>query len=355
MNRIKTSLMVGAAACLFGMAANAAGTAHTGSESQIAKHRSDLQQSINELDNLFPKPAAGGPAVAPMRAPPTEQEVRTAAQKVIDQANKVVNDKSPGVQSIDEVPSAKNNFKGDTLRWPTAVTIYQMKDQTIDFTQPYCLDPGNTVYGKSKDFTAGPKPDGDGGDKPAPNYLHVQVDQSGGLFLHGGNRVAKPKKPDATGMTECVADSAGAAVALKNSDEFFVEESDAEGAEREGFDFGTLVVPFKFELSDKSAVTASASLGAYLGYRIPFLKALDLRPVLFAGLSEVPVEQTGDDGKATTETLAGFSYGIGVIGTIKDSFSWGLIVGADHVDSIQQYKYQDKPWVSLVLGLSLEQ
>jgi hypothetical protein len=95
-------------------------------------------------------------------------------------------------------------------------------------------------------------------------------------------------------------------------------------------------------------------LGGYVGYRFPWdLWGLRIRPVAFVGLSEVPISQPNGSGGTTSQTLAGISYGVGLIGTIKDRFNLGIIFGADHVDSIQQYQYQDKPWVSLELGISL--
>lgn len=385
MNRIKAALLAGAAACIFGAmpyAADAAGTAHVAApaaDDNGLKHDSAvLQNMIDGLNTTLDQQAAPGQnsAALRMRAVGAGSDLRAQALAVAVKADEVARKAdaeaktktSGGVQSIDGVPSAKNNFKSDYLQWETSTEIYPLKNGAIDLDDPYCLGANNTVYGMSKDFTAGPQPDGTG-DKPAPNYLHVKLDE-GGLIVKGvdwdnpksNNALqVKPRLKDTADAATCPTDptgtpiTKGTAITLTTKSDFFVAESDAQAARREGWDYGTLVVPFKFQLSDKSAVVASASLGAYIGYRVPWLRALDLRPVLFAGLSEVPVEQIGTGGKATTETMAGLSYGGGVIGTIKDDFSWGLIFGADHVNSIQQYKYQDKPWVSLVLGLSLSQ
>lgn len=65
----------------------------------------------------------------------------------------------------------------------------------------------------------------------------------------------------------------------------------------------------------------------------------------------------GLDSKYTTgtppssETVAGLSYGIGLMGTIKDSFNISLVFGADHASS-KTYQYQDKPWASFAPGYS---
>jgi hypothetical protein len=120
---------------------------------------------------------------------------------------------------------------------------------------------------------------------------------------------------------------------------------------RSGFDFGALAVPFKVQMTGKQAFSSSASLGGYVGYRIPVGtdSGLVISPILFAGASNISVPSQSDP--TTTETVAGLSYGIGFITTVKDSIQVGLVVGFDHVDSAS-YAYNDKPWLSFEIGYS---
>jgi hypothetical protein len=124
---------------------------------------------------------------------------------------------------------------------------------------------------------------------------------------------------------------------------------------RAGFDYGILAVPFKVQMTGKQAFSSSATLGAYIGYRIPVTDlGLEISPVFFAGASNITVPTAPGSANAT-ETAAGFSYGGGFVTRVKDSVQVGLIVGFDHVDSATPYAYNDKPWLSLEIGYSFAQ
>jgi len=246
--------------------------------------------------------------------------------------------------SISNIPSGDDDYLDDSLRWHVPVHVYQMVSTgDVDLSKAFCLPAGTSVLGMSSTFTSGSQTDSSGSGTPAANYLPVKL--GGRLFLKGTPTATASGQDMSKGAEMCAPTNPATQLPLTDTQEFFVAANDLKDADREGLDFGTLVVPFKFQLSDKKAVTGSATLGGYVGYRLPWdIAGMRVRPVLFAGLSEVP---TG------SQTVAGLSYGGGLIGTIKDRFNFGLLVGADHVDSVQQYQYQDKPWISLVLGISL--
>jgi hypothetical protein len=123
-------------------------------------------------------------------------------------------------------------------------------------------------------------------------------------------------------------------------------------AYRVGWDYGALVVPFKMQLSDGKPFTGSASVGGYLGYRFPlFDTGLVFSPVAFAGASNILTSAT-TGGKTTSQTVAGISYGFGLITDVKDGFQAGVIYGYDHVNSAQPYLYNNKPWISFEIGYS---
>ena len=261
-----------------------------------------------------------------------------------------------GGVSISPIPNSKDNYLDDHLTWRTSIHVHATTaDGGVDLNNTYCLPAQSRVIGLAADFTSGAKnPDGKG-EAPATGYLPVQLDPDGGFFTQDLPSEMNPPSLKEQDSKKRMCDGSGVpSFPLAADTQFFIDTKDLENADREGLDFGTLVVPFKFQMSDESAITTSATLGGYVGYRIPIdFIGLRIRPVAFVGLSEVPVSQIGSDGKTKSENLAGLSYGFGLIGTIKDKFNLGIVFGADHVDSVPKYKYQDKPWVSLVLGLSL--
>ncbi len=124
--------------------------------------------------------------------------------------------------------------------------------------------------------------------------------------------------------------------------------------ERYGLTYGALMVPFKYQLrGDRGALGGNAAVGGYLGFRQDRsgITGLALQYVVFLGASSVPVTQIVD-GAATTQNLAGLSYGIGILGRVKGDFQFGLVVGADQVSKSADYINRGKPWVALSLGFS---
>ncbi len=107
-------------------------------------------------------------------------------------------------------------------------------------------------------------------------------------------------------------------------------------------------------MTGKNAISGSASLGVYAGYRFPVDTSIVLRPVVFVGGSYIPTSSSSG-GTTTSQTVAGFSYGVGLLTNIKDSLQAGVVLGFDHVDSAQPYAYNDKPWISFEIGYSFAQ
>jgi len=122
---------------------------------------------------------------------------------------------------------------------------------------------------------------------------------------------------------------------------------------RFGLTYGTLVVPFKYHLYGSKEFNGDCAVGPYLGYR--FDKngwwGLDFKLVGFAGASAVKVNQTVN-GNETTQTLAAFSYGGGVIFEVKHEFQMGIIAGWDQVSDSAKYEDNGKLWVAVGLGYS---
>lgn len=118
--------------------------------------------------------------------------------------------------------------------------------------------------------------------------------------------------------------------------------------DRYGWTFGTLVVPYKYQIKGDRSLSGGATLGGYMGYRAT-VYGTSAVGIVFAGATkvDVPVEK---DGKAATESVAGLSYGVGLLGSIKDAFKVGLVVGADRVDRKVAYVNNGRAWVSISLG-----
>jgi hypothetical protein len=74
----------------------------------------------------------------------------------------------------------------------------------------------------------------------------------------------------------------------------------------------------------------------------------------FLGGAGVSVEQNIDSEKKM-QTLAGVSYGLGVIGSIKNEFQLGVIVGADRVSNNANYGNNGKWWIALGIGFSFSE
>jgi hypothetical protein len=122
---------------------------------------------------------------------------------------------------------------------------------------------------------------------------------------------------------------------------------------RRGWAYGTLLVPYKYQMKGDRTLAGSASLGGYIGYRNTLL-GTSTQPIFFAGATKVDVPTT-IDGKATSEQLAGLSYGVGLLTNFKQAFQVGLVIGVDRVSKSANYVNNGKPWISFSLGYAFEQ
>lgn len=121
--------------------------------------------------------------------------------------------------------------------------------------------------------------------------------------------------------------------------------------DRYGLTYGALIVPFKAQLTGNKDITGGSSVGGYIGRKIAkSTLGAELDLIAFLGLTSVPVAQTAA-GQNTSQNLEGMSAGFGVIGTIKDSFHLGVVLGWDHVGSAAGYQYNNKPWIAAQFGV----
>jgi hypothetical protein len=124
---------------------------------------------------------------------------------------------------------------------------------------------------------------------------------------------------------------------------------------RYGLTYGAIAVPFKYHLTGAKELTGSATVGPYLGYRTDRGGlGYGVSFIGFLGASNIAVTTT-QNGQSNSSNLAGFSYGVGAIGSVKGNFQLGGVLGFDRVSANAGYQYNGKPWIALELGYSFLQ
>ena len=108
-----------------------------------------------------------------------------------------------------------------------------------------------------------------------------------------------------------------------------------------GMDAGALVVPFKMRSGD---LYGDPTLGSYVAFKGNYISLLAT-----FGITQISVPDI-ETGEVTTES--GFSYALGLIWSITDSFDVGLVAGVDHLSGRagDDFEFQDDIWWSLAIG-----
>jgi len=337
MNRIKAILLTGTVVCVW------SGLAHAQSTARSVTGQPAVAMPTTQPQSNDARERALSDAPLDAVAPAGGGNNGGGAKGQNNDANKPVAVTTPDVKS-------KDNYDGDILMWRKNVTAKLSPDsETLDI----CLPASTYVSSDSSTFasvaiTSSSAP-AKGAPAPTTQYLEVELRDS---F----------KAPTDAGGTVIPATTTCSVAAKQNpnirypvlGEPFYVATGDLEKLHsRQGWDYGALAVPFKIQLTGKHALTSSASLGLYAGYRFDF-GPLEAKPVIFAAASYVPTSGTAG-GTTTSQTVAGFSYGAGLLFEIKNGLQAGVVLGFDHVDSAQPYAYNDKPWLSFQIGYSFAQ
>jgi hypothetical protein len=121
--------------------------------------------------------------------------------------------------------------------------------------------------------------------------------------------------------------------------------------DRYGLTYGMLLVPYKYQLTGDRSFSGKASVGGYLGFRQDKSgwTGLALQYVAFLGASSISVTQNVD-GSPVSQDLTGVSYGLALLGTVKQAFQLGVVIGADRVNRNAGYVNNGKPWIAVSLG-----
>lgn len=213
------------------------------------------------------------------------------------------------------------NYKGDEVKFPVTLNTRTVKLGGSQAPKDACLRRGTSLKNVGKGLVAVGK------DKKDEEHALFEVADE-------GEADAQCDDTQRAKLGEIVAIHPTVLTGLRH--------------DRKGWSFGTLTVPYKHQISGDRSLSGGASLGGYLGRRVPFL-GISTQAIAFAGVTKVDVPTT-KDGKPATDQLAGLSLGVGLLGTVKDSFQLGVVVGVDRVAKSAGYVNNGKPWVSLSLG-----
>lgn len=132
---------------------------------------------------------------------------------------------------------------------------------------------------------------------------------------------------------------------------------------------GAFTVPFKLELTHNKDVFGSASLNGFAGINLSkWFRGANVTAIGFAGYSaNLNSSNTNNPAtqSSTTASTGAISYGLGFVVPIGGTYQAptrdkpnvaqvhvGAVVGFDHTTSVTKYIYNDKPWISVLIGTS---
>ena len=225
-------------------------------------------------------------------------------------------------QSNDE-----SKYQGDILSFPVRIHgTYAPGFIPRDKPQTVCI-PADTSVRALGEYT-------DENDPKKTRYVNVR--------LHRRIHMTEPG-------TDCDGNSVPADVIIR------IKEDDLNnsGPNRYGLTYGALVVPYKYHVSGSKSFDGSSSIAPFLGYRADkAFFGFSVKGILFAGASAIRVNRTDQNGQSRDDTLAGFTYGLGILGTVKKEFQLGIVFGADRVSHGSDYADNGKWWGAVALGFS---
>ena len=215
----------------------------------------------------------------------------------------------------------EDNFQGDRLSFPVPI-----KGRTPTGTAPdTCIPAGTALRGLSK---------ADANKKI--NVLQIRTWRPGFDPVEDGG-----------------CDEGDEIIKKRQALEIDISAMDELGGNRYGFTYGALVVPYKYHFSGSKSFEGNSTVGPFLGYRFDQNGlGLGIKLVAFVGGAAIRVNRTDENGENNDETLAGFSYGVGALGRLKNDFQLGIVFGEDRVSDGSDYEDNGKLWGAVALGFS---
>lgn len=111
---------------------------------------------------------------------------------------------------------------------------------------------------------------------------------------------------------------------------------------------GVLSVPFKLRFSP-TKIMAGGALGGFIGYKLRHTKDIASMPLVFASLTNVPLN---DMNEKVPQTQWGLGFGLGWVVTIPNDFQAGVVIGWDIFSWPDDWPYKKSPWLSISIGYS---
>ena len=164
------------------------------------------------------------------------------------------------------------------------------------------------------------------------------------------DKLLRLSETDGGGMANCRSKTDGKEFDLKASDLIAI------GADRAGWTYGVLALPYKFHFNDKS-FGSGVSIGPYFGRRWG-TPGSAYTFALAATIGSVKGEvRDAQNNVTSTPDLQAFSFAMGWMFDIANGadtrpFKIGVFVGSDVVgaDNTVKYKHNKKPWLALQVG-----
>lgn len=163
----------------------------------------------------------------------------------------------------------------------------------------------------------------------------------------------------AVGATGNAADTSQYDLAVANNEyTTTVTELSHYGLYRQGFTYGALTIPYKYELRDHS-FQAKPSVAAYVGYE-SWVAGATVAGVVALGLggSSQSSSQSGSGaGSSQSSTTTGggtqalYTLGVGALFTLGGSFKGGVLFGKDWAGAGTGFKYEGGTWMAVTLGV----
>ncbi|WP_162932173.1 glycoside hydrolase family 19 protein [Solimonas sp. K1W22B-7] len=120
-----------------------------------------------------------------------------------------------------------------------------------------------------------------------------------------------------------------------------------------GFEYGGLIVPFKYYLGGEKSIKSSATIAPYVGYHWPIFWGLTFTPIAAAGVGMVPVE--GASGETENKTALSTAIGMVITSAKSEEYKAGIVFGKDFLSKTDRANDETvgKVWFSLYLGVSI--
>jgi hypothetical protein len=116
---------------------------------------------------------------------------------------------------------------------------------------------------------------------------------------------------------------------------------------------GTLIIPFKYRLNDKS-LEGESTIGLYAGWAVDptwngRAAGVVFVPFFSLGLTNVSVSETDSTGQEQSKSESGVTIACGILLNNWSNTALGLVLGQDRIGD-SSWEHEGKSWVSFSVG-----